>query len=107
MVKHLFLVLHETDAYRQDMDILTYFLAQSFGMVQSGGVLLCGDDNLITIHSSKGVIDELHILGAELMVVGKGQVSDVVVIGSQIMYQLLRRGNARDEQYLLVGQLLK
>ena len=77
LVKRIFLVLHETDTYRQDIKILLDVIAQSLDIVQTGGILLCRDDELRRWHGSKRVVDELYVLLGKLMVVSEGKWREV------------------------------
>ena len=71
LVKRILLVLHEDDVYRQDINVLLDFIAQPLCMIQTGCVLLCRDDELGRGQGSKLVVDELHVLFAKLVMVGK------------------------------------
>ena len=46
IVERFFLLLHELDMHRQHIDVLAHFLAQTFGSLQAGGILLGGNDTL-------------------------------------------------------------
>ena len=105
MVKHVILFLHETDLYRQDINILFDFLAQSIDIVYTGGVLLCGDDNLRRLHRSKSVVDELDVLLVKLMMVSKGKRRKVRGIRRKVVFQLLWRCNACQQQHMCVVQV--
>ena len=73
LVKRVILVLHESDLQWQDIYVSFYFVAQPFGIIQSGGILLCCNDYLGREHRSKGVVNELNVLFLELVVIGKGK----------------------------------
>ena len=106
MVKRILLVLHEDNVYRQDIDVLSHFVAQSFDTIQTGGILLCSDDEFGREHCCKRVVDELDILLVELMMVGKCQRLQMVNMGRQVMQELFRRGNARQEQCMCVAHIV-
>ena len=59
----------------QGKDVAAYLVAQSLHVCQSGGVLLGGDDASWLGQSLKGLVDATHILGAEAIVVGKGELA--------------------------------
>ena len=77
LVKRIFLVLHESDANRQDIHILLDLVAQSLDMIQTCGILLCGDDEFGSGQCSKRVVDDLNVLLCKLMMVGKGERCEV------------------------------
>ena len=77
LVKHVILILHEANAYWQDVHILFHFVAQSVNRVQSGGIFLCRDDDFGRLHGSKRVVDELNVLCLKLVMVGKGERREV------------------------------
>ena len=67
------MVLHETNAYRQDKNILLYLIAQPLDMIESSGILLCRNDEFGREHGSKRVVDELYVLFVKLMMVSEGK----------------------------------
>ena len=71
------MVLHETDAYRQDINILLNVIAQPLDIVQTGGILLCRNDELGRGQGSKRVVDELNVLLVKLVMVGIGERREV------------------------------
>ena len=60
--------------------MITHLVAQPFDAFQSGGVLLCGDDTLRSLHGCKGVVDELDVSRTEVMMVAESEWGDVVAI---------------------------
>jgi hypothetical protein len=73
LVKHVILILHEANAQWQDVYALLHFVAHALNMVQSGGILLCRDNQLRGRHRCKGIVNELNVLSLKLMVVSEGQ----------------------------------
>ena len=71
LVKRILLVLHEDNVYRQDINILLHFIAQPLYVIQTGGVLLRGDDEFGRGQRSKLVVDEVDVFFAKLVMVGK------------------------------------
>ena len=80
--------------YREHVERLTHFLAETLGIVESGGILLSGDDALGSRHDCKGVVDELDVLGLEMVVVAERQWLDIRCAGSQVVHHLFGRCDA-------------
>ena len=79
--------------------MLTHGIAETFDMEQSGDILLGGDDALGRRHRLEGIIDELDVLLAELMVVAEGEWCEVGQ-RREVVAQLLGRGDACEQERL-------
>ena len=87
--------------------MLQYLIAQSLNGSQTHSILLCGDDTLRRGKFTKCLVDQSDILLLELMVVGEGQRTDVLGIRLQVEFHLLRRGDTRHQEHMLVGETLE
>ena len=85
--------------------MLLHLVAQSLDGSQAHGIFLCGDDALGRGETAEGVVDLLDILLLEMMMVCEGQRADVLGIFLQVEFHLFRRGNARQQEDMLVGEV--
>ena len=79
-------------------------VAQTFDLLQTGLVFLCGDDEFGRGEGTECLVDPVHILLLEVVMVAEGQRSHLLGIGLQIDQHLFGRGNACQKQDVLVGQ---
>ena len=89
MVKRVSLLQHEMDTNRKRIDVLAHLLAQTFRIMESGSILLCGDDTTRLGELRESLVDQLDVPLLELMVVGEGEGSEVLGVGRQVMDNLL------------------
>ncbi len=88
--------------------MLADLVAQAFHVLQTCLILLGGDDALRRRHVSEGAVYQVDILLAEGMMISEDQGSQVWCQGCQVVFQLLGRGYAGQQQHvgvLQVGQL--
>ena len=101
---------HELHVHRQRIEMLAHLVAQTFDARQSCRIFLGGDDALGRRHGGKGLVDAKHVLLLEVVMVGKGHrrksLAECLALGNeggQVFNNLLWRGDARQEQHMLVG----
>ena len=104
MIKCILLVEQELDFERQGVEIFFDFIAQTFDLLQTGLVFLCGDDEFGRGESIECLVDAVHILLLEIVMIAEGQWGHLLGIGLQIDQHLFGRGNACQKQDVLVGQ---
>ena len=104
MIEYIFLVEQNLDLDRQGIEMTLHLVAQTFDLLQTGLILLCGDDELGRGEGTKGRVDPLDILLLEIMMVAEGQRRHLLGIGLQIVQHLLGRGDACQQQDVLIGQ---
>ena len=69
-------------------------------VAQSAGVLLGGDDGLWFGHPVEGVLYELQVLGAEVVVVGECQGGDMPGVSPHVLLHLQGIAYAREQQHV-------
>ena len=84
-----------------------HFFRQVSGVLQARGVFLCSDDNARFGQGFKSFVDSALVATRERMMVAESQRFDVGSIGLQVVYHLLGRGNACEQQHMTVFQLVQ
>ena len=81
-----------------------HLVAQTFDLLQTGLVFLRSNDEFGRGEGAERLVDMLDVILLEIMMVAEGQRSHLLGVGLQIEQHLLGRGDACQQQDVLIGQ---
>ena len=98
------LFLHETYLNRQFVYAFFNRFIETLRLLQSHGILLCRDNQTGFRHLFKRLVDACDVLTLEAMVITETQRLHTLDHRLQVVFHLLRRCNASNQQYMIVLQ---
>lgn len=83
--------------------MLSDLIRQSFHTEEPCVIFLCRDNDFRLGHGSEHLVDPLDVFPLEAMMVGVGEWCDVLGVWLEVDDDLLGRGNASEQQDILIG----